>query len=291
MASSAARIAVRETRPDDLPFVQDAESAAENAPFVSQWSGAQHLRAIKDPYSLHGILEATSDSRRVGFFLISDLRNPHRSIELKRIVVTEKGVGFGRASLRLLKAMAFDRFQAHRFWLDVRSNNDRAYHLYLSEGFVVEGVLREACCVDGRWKALTVMSILETEYAAGLRQEARGYSVRPADEADVADLPDIERRATALFNDRLADTGLTEEMLADVTSIEEFEAARQAGRLWGACRRRVRWWDLRWFSSVAVSRISTKSMSCHPTEGRGWGPRCCRRCVRGLSRPAMLRSR
>jgi RimJ/RimL family protein N-acetyltransferase len=89
-------------------------------------------------------------------------------VELKRIVLQAKGQGLGRACVRLLKQMAFRDLHAHRFWLDVKSENLRAQQLYLSEGFVVEGTLREAVRLADGYDSLVVMSMLEGEYAARL---------------------------------------------------------------------------------------------------------------------------
>jgi RimJ/RimL family protein N-acetyltransferase len=81
------------------------------------------------------------------------------------MVVQTKGGGYGRAALRVAKKVAFDDLGAHRFWLDVRTHNTRARSLYDSEGFVVEGTLRE--CVRGArgFDSLLVMSMLQVEFA------------------------------------------------------------------------------------------------------------------------------
>ena len=63
-------------------------------------------------------------------------------------MIVQKGQGYGHAALRLLKKVAFEQWQAHRLWLDVKDFNHRARHLYAAEGFVVEGTLRE-CLKNG----------------------------------------------------------------------------------------------------------------------------------------------
>jgi RimJ/RimL family protein N-acetyltransferase len=87
-------------------------------------------------------------------------------VELKRIVLQPKGRGLGRASVRLLKQMAFRDLGAHRFWLDVKQLNTRAQHLYLTEGFIEEGRLRESVRAGDGWDSLIVMSMLDREYQA-----------------------------------------------------------------------------------------------------------------------------
>ena len=93
-------------------------------------------------------------------------------MELKRIVLNRQGQGqgLGRASVRLLEKLAFTQLHAHRSWLDVKALNVRALKLYESEGFVVEGQLRESVRLmvtgaDG-YDSLIVMSMLDREYQA-----------------------------------------------------------------------------------------------------------------------------
>jgi GNAT superfamily N-acetyltransferase len=61
-----------------------------------------------------------------------------------------------------------------------------------------------------------------------------GYKVRLAVAKDVARLPEIERKAGMLFDDHLEQIGLTKEFQQQVNSLENFENARRAGRLWVA---------------------------------------------------------
>jgi diamine N-acetyltransferase len=79
-------------------------------------------------------------------------------------VIQAKGSGFGRAALRVTKKVAFDDLGAHRFWLDVKRRNTRAKALYDSEGFVVEGELRDAIRQPQGFESLIVMSMLRPEF-------------------------------------------------------------------------------------------------------------------------------
>lgn len=58
--------------------------------------------------------------------------------------------------------------------------------------------------------------------------------IRPAEPADIPHLPSVEQRAASVFDDWLAETGLTREFLDDVTSVGEFDDARARGDLWVA---------------------------------------------------------
>jgi RimJ/RimL family protein N-acetyltransferase len=164
------KVLLRPTMLSDLDAVVAIELDQQNLPFITPWERTQHEGAIRFPDFRHFIVEAGDSHERLGFVILQGCRNPHRSVELKRIVLQAKGQGLGRACVRRLKAMAFSDLGAHRFWLDVKSLNTRALALYESEGFVVEGRLRESVRVtsdgvDG-YDSLVVMSLLDREYQA-----------------------------------------------------------------------------------------------------------------------------
>jgi RimJ/RimL family protein N-acetyltransferase len=165
-------VRLRPTMLSDLEFVQSVERDVRNLPFITPWERTQHEGAVRFPDFRHFIIEAGAAWDRVGFIILQGCRNPHGSVELKRIVLGTggQGRGLGRTCVRLLKQMAFRDLHAHRFWLDVKQLNTRALALYASEGFVEEGRLRESVRVqiDGAdgYDSLVVMSLLDREYAA-----------------------------------------------------------------------------------------------------------------------------
>jgi len=160
----------------DLEFVISVEQDAANRPFITPWDRTQHEGAIRFPDFRHFIVEAGPEYTAAGFVILQGCRNPHRSVELKRIVLQPKGQGLGRECVRLLAQMAFRDLGAHRFWLDVKSLNTRALALYRSEGFVEEGRLRESVRTEAGYDSLIVMSLLEHEHAALAQARQRGVA-------------------------------------------------------------------------------------------------------------------
>jgi diamine N-acetyltransferase len=167
---TAEALRLRPTMLSDLDDVIAIENDARNLPFITPWDRTQHEGAVRFPDFRHFIIEAGPGVERAGFVILQGCRNPHRSVELKRIVLQPKGRGLGRLCVRQLKRMAFRDLHAHRFWLDVKGLNTRAQHLYQAEGFVEEGRLRESVRIssdqaDG-YDSLIVMSLLDREYQA-----------------------------------------------------------------------------------------------------------------------------
>jgi RimJ/RimL family protein N-acetyltransferase len=163
---TALPVRLRPTMTSDLDFVISVEQDSANRPFITPWERTQHEGAIRFPDSRHFIVEAGAGYPSAGFVILQGCRNPHRSIELKRMVLlpSVQGAGIGRTCIQLLAAMAFRDLGAHRFWLDVKGRNLRAQALYRSEGFVEEGRLRESVRTDDGFDSLVVMSMLEAEH-------------------------------------------------------------------------------------------------------------------------------
>ena len=164
--SKRVSLRLRPTMLSDLDFVGSVESDQENRPFITPWERVQHEGAVRFPDFRHFIVEAGAGYPSAGFVILQGCRNPHGSVELKRLVLQPKGLGYGRACVRLLAEMAFRDLGAHRFWLDVKSANARALALYRSEGFVEEGRLRESVRSGDGYDSLVVLSMLESEHRA-----------------------------------------------------------------------------------------------------------------------------
>ena len=160
----APRVRLRPTMQSDLEFVVSLERDPVNLPYITPWERTQHEAAIRFPDFRHFIIEGGEGLDAVGFLILIGCRSPHQSLELKRMVVQAKGSGFGRSALRVAKKVAFDDLGAHRLWLDVKKRNERAQALYASEGFIIEGVLRESIRVTGGFESMVVMSMLHVEF-------------------------------------------------------------------------------------------------------------------------------
>lgn len=121
---------LRLTAARDLQFVLNAEQSADNRDYVGQWSIEQHRAALSDLDIQHLVVEQLGDQNLIGYIILAGITSPNQSIEFRRIVVTEKGRGYGKQALRLTKQLVFEHLHAHRLWLDVLASNLRARHVY-----------------------------------------------------------------------------------------------------------------------------------------------------------------
>lgn len=159
-------VCLRPVGPGDIDFIIEQETHPDNIDFINSWSRKKHLACLEDSNHAHFIVERIKDRRPVGFAILIGLNDPSGNLEFMRLAISEKGRGYGRQVMRLAKRFAFEQTEVHRLWLDVIDYNDRAYRLYESEGFIKEGVLREAAYYNGRRSSLIIMSILRSEYRA-----------------------------------------------------------------------------------------------------------------------------
>ncbi len=161
MSKSLEALELRKTEERDLDYVLAVEHSDENRLFVIPWSREQHLQALVDPDVAHLIVNAQT---KVGYVILAGLLGPNQSIELRRIVISEKGKGYGSAAVEMLKELVFKTYQAHRLWLDVKVQNQRARGIYEAAGFVTEGTLRECLHTENGFDSLVIMSMLRQEY-------------------------------------------------------------------------------------------------------------------------------
>jgi diamine N-acetyltransferase len=156
------QVDIQVARESDTAAIVELESRAEFAAYIFRWEEQRHRHAIHDPDKRY-FVTFRADGSLAAYAILPGVQSPHRNVELVRILCAIPGQGLGRLVLQRIIAIAFDEIGAHRLWLDVFSDNDRARHVYRTAGFSEEGVLREAVLHDGRWRSLVIMSMLESE--------------------------------------------------------------------------------------------------------------------------------
>ncbi len=97
------RLIIRRTQKEDLKSVLKAEY--EEAQYVGQWTEEQHINALLQDDMMHLIIEKKTSAKFLGYIIIAGIKNPNHSIEFKRFVITDKGRGYGRETLKLIKIM------------------------------------------------------------------------------------------------------------------------------------------------------------------------------------------
>ena len=154
---------ISKTQESNIDKIISMEMNSENSQFIFPNSREEHKNLIKDENIEHLLLKS-KNNKIIGFVILAGLKDQNRNIEFRRIIISEKGKGFGRLAIIKLKQYCFEKLNCHRLWLDVLETNERARHLYQTEGFKDEGKLRECVLIDDDFENLIIMSILENEY-------------------------------------------------------------------------------------------------------------------------------
>jgi len=135
-----------------------------NKQFVHQYSKDKHIALLTDDDCLHLSIKHKDNNQLIGHMIIFGICNHNKVLEFRRITINEKGLGFGRDAIRLLKQLCFEKLRFHRLWFDVYDDNDRAIKLYESEGFVKEGTLRDNIKTENGYRSQRIYSMIENEY-------------------------------------------------------------------------------------------------------------------------------
>jgi len=149
----------------DIPAIMRVERVEGYARFIGQWDAEQHATEIEKPSSRYlGVRDGTDIA---GFALLQNIGSANQSIRLRRIAVENTGRGVGSILLRSVLQTCFDDLAAHRVYLYVFVENERAYRTYLKNGFVADGVVRDGHRdPDGSFRSMRLMSMLRPEWAA-----------------------------------------------------------------------------------------------------------------------------
>lgn len=151
------------TRLDYLDLIISIEKA--NSEFVFVWPRERHVEAISRADELHISVMDSVSGELAGYIILSGIGGEDQVLEFRRMVMADKGKGYGRKSVRFIKEYCFQVLKYHRLWLDVYTDNERAIGLYRSEGFVQEGLLRECKKAGDGYRSMVIMSMLEQEYS------------------------------------------------------------------------------------------------------------------------------
>lgn len=158
-----------------LRSVRDGDSS-----LLFEWINDHDLVVLNAPYRPVSEVEHREWFEKLGkrtdrvFFMIEDvetlstigscqllnIHSIHQSAELQiRIGQTIfQNKGAGSEAVRQLVAFGFEDLNLRRIVLQVFATNERAIRVYEKNGFVREGLLRQAAFIDGRWVDVLCMA-------------------------------------------------------------------------------------------------------------------------------------
>lgn len=104
----------------------------------------------------------TQGGRPVGSVYLRDIDRRHRKAEYGIFIGAEgaRGKGYGTMAARLMIRYAFEEMGLHRLFLRAFADNAQAIRSYEKAGFEREAYLRDDVCIDGRYRDMVLMGIL-----------------------------------------------------------------------------------------------------------------------------------
>lgn len=111
-------------------------------------------------------IRTKADDRLIGFVTLHSIEwnNQQASLAMGIGQAKDRGQGFGDEGLKLIMRYAFMELNLHRLSLEVISCNAHALSLYERNGFVKEGVIRQAVYRDNKRSDRVAMGILRPEW-------------------------------------------------------------------------------------------------------------------------------
>lgn len=140
------------------------EFEKDNNIYVHSYNKAKHIKLLSDDNCFHLSIRRLDNNNMIGHMILFGGESSDKVLEFRRLTIDEKGQGFGKEAVKLLKIFCFEELKYHRLWLDVYSDNKRAIHVYESEGFILEGELRDKFKTENGYRSQKIYSILENEY-------------------------------------------------------------------------------------------------------------------------------
>ncbi len=147
----------------DIETIIELESHKDNRNFI--WSGTyeEHKAEIEDKDYLLFVFKAKEGNATIGFALIK-LDFKSEIFELRRIAISQKGMGYGKEVMMALLKYAFEEININRLWLDVYPDNVIGIKLYEGLGMHRDGVLRENYKSERGYLDQIIYSMLKSEY-------------------------------------------------------------------------------------------------------------------------------
>lgn len=98
----------------------------------------------------------------LGSVYIRDIDRHHNKAEYGIFIgePAARGRGIGTAAARLMLRYCFEEERLHRVFLRVFSTNTQAIRSYEKAGFTREALLRDDVCIDGQYRDIVLMGIL-----------------------------------------------------------------------------------------------------------------------------------
>ena len=125
-----------------------------------------YSRHIHDNAERRFVVENTK-KELIGLVELIEIDYIHRRAEFQIIIApNHQGKGFARTCINKALDYSFSIFNLHKIYLSVAVENEKALHLYQQCGFAEEGHLIGEFFIEGQYRDVKRMYILQADYLA-----------------------------------------------------------------------------------------------------------------------------
>ena len=165
------QLSLRALERGDLRFIHDLNN---NRNIMSYWfeEPYESFDELEELYNKHihdnaerRFVVEDENKSLIGLVEIIEIDYIHRSAEFQ-IIITPEHQGKGYANTLINKALdySFTILNLHKIYLHVAIENEKALHLYQQCGFIEEGHLVEEFFINGQYRDVKRMYILQPQY-------------------------------------------------------------------------------------------------------------------------------
>ena len=147
----------RKANENDLDQILKTQALPENCAFIMENSKSDYEGFIANEAFDFMIFQNPTSQKEIGFCLLN--REDLETMELKRLIIYQKGMGFGSLALEQICTYGFEELSVSKIWLDVFSNNLAAIRLYEKMKFIKVIAKTQILLHQGVRKELIVMEL------------------------------------------------------------------------------------------------------------------------------------
>lgn len=124
-------LTLQPAKKQDVPIFTQMEMAQDTSSYIIPYTEEQHIAEMEKNEIKY--LSIYQQNTLIGFIILA-LESGTR-VEFRRIVIAQKGCGYGQMAMQLLEQYCKQKLQKRAIWLDVFESNKRGIHIYQKLGY------------------------------------------------------------------------------------------------------------------------------------------------------------
>lgn len=151
---------------EDIIRWRNSEGVRKNFIYQGLFTRESHENWIKTMVETGKVVQLmiceAATNKPVGSVYVRDIDRTHNKGEYGIFIgeETARGKGYGTVAAQLMIKYCFEELKLHRLFLRVYADNYQAIRSYEKGGFVKEAYLRDDVFVDGRYRDIVLMGII-----------------------------------------------------------------------------------------------------------------------------------